>query len=364
MINGGDMVYKRKSCPHCGMIYKNWSSANYEEGSPIIECEFCHKTFIDKDYEEIGLEPFDEFKYTSRSKCFLSAIFPCGILAIIFFGLQIITQEIHIPLMVVGFLSLIGYFCFAIYYIKELPNMKAEYSIEYKKSRERLKDRKYVELLCELGYDTSFIDNTPLSDECPSCFKKISQLDDECSYCGYKLEQRKEERIQKNDKKTIRKVVSMDKYLGYREKKNTEESIVFSPNDIYLQYISLDQQGERRYKKLTKAEACIICRDNNINMKRYTVTFSTANKSFGHLYWSNPSIEVLNDDWLLILNDNIKRMLYVFDIPCNDIVLDELKVRSDNRERLDLQIYYGDKSFTDSRSGFRFGKYFVKAIKY
>lgn len=38
------------------------------------------------------------------------------------------------------------------------------------------------------GYvDESEAINTPMSDECPSCFSKISPDDKECPVCGYKL---------------------------------------------------------------------------------------------------------------------------------------------------------------------------------
>ena len=36
--------------------------------------------------------------------------------------------------------------------------------------------------------DYSNLDNSPLADECPSCFHRITREDKECSYCGYKLE--------------------------------------------------------------------------------------------------------------------------------------------------------------------------------
>lgn len=93
------------------------------------------------------------------------------------------------------------------------------------------------------------------------------------------------------------------------------------------------------------------------------VNFSSRNKS-GYCYWSNPSIDVLSEDWSLILNDLDKKKLYLFNIPKNSIDELEVKVRSDRQNLIDLQIMYDDPTFTDNRSGISFKEFFVDEIDY
>ena len=50
------MIYKTKSCPHCGLSYSVMQpekSGFY--GSPFRKCSLCGNTFIDKDYREIAV---------------------------------------------------------------------------------------------------------------------------------------------------------------------------------------------------------------------------------------------------------------------------------------------------------------------
>jgi hypothetical protein len=93
-----------------------------------------------------------------------------------------------------------------------------------------------------------------------------------------------------------------------------------------------------------------------------TVTFSSSNRSESRTYWATPNINVLNKDWTLILNDKIEKNLYIFRIPAGTIKEWQLKTRKDNK--LDLQIFYGDKNFQDSRSYYVFAPYHIKTINY
>lgn len=92
-------------------------------------------------------------------------------------------------------------------------------------------------------------------------------------------------------------------------------------------------------------------------------TYASKNKSANN-YWANPDTAILHNDWYLILNDWISKTLYLFFIPCNSIQLSQLTVRSDNQNKIDLQIIYSDPTFTDSRSGMSFLPFLKDQIQY
>ena len=70
------------------------------------------------------------------------------------------------------------------------------------------------------------------------------------------------------------------------------------------------------------------------------------------------------NDWWLILNDTFHRILHVFFIPANSIEEQDIVVRADKQELLDIQIRYDDDSFQDNRSKIYFHKWLVKSVKY
>ena len=93
------------------------------------------------------------------------------------------------------------------------------------------------------------------------------------------------------------------------------------------------------------------------------VTFCSKNRTT-HIYWSTPSIFILNEDWTLILNDWINRRLYLLRIPHRSISPMELVVRSDRIQMIDLQIINDDPEFTDKKSGYKFRKFLVDTVEY
>ena len=93
------------------------------------------------------------------------------------------------------------------------------------------------------------------------------------------------------------------------------------------------------------------------------VTFASKNRGAEN-YWANPYFFALNSDWYLILNDWKKRELHLFVVPAGTLHEDELVARFDQKEKIDLQIAYGEKFFTDSRSRVQFVGYLKKTIAY
>lgn len=120
--------------------------------------------------------------------------------------------------------------------------------------------------------------------------------------------------------------------------------------------------ARREASGITKNQAVYLFRRRG-NAIGKEVTFASKN-SGARIYWANPSFEVLNNDWSLILNDKNENKLYLFTIRARDISPSELRGRADVPERIDLQILYGDPSFTDTRSGVSFARFKVDEVEY
>ena len=114
--------------------------------------------------------------------------------------------------------------------------------------------------------------------------------------------------------------------------------------------------------KMTKNYAIRLFTNKGFTIAK-NVTFASKNKS-AYNYWANPNFDILNEDWSLILNDNKKQKLYLFNIPAKTISKIQLTPRADIVDVIDLQIRYNDITFTDNRSGFGFAQFLVNEINY
>ena len=124
----------------------------------------------------------------------------------------------------------------------------------------------------------------------------------------------------------------------------------------------MDYEDFRFAKTISKYEAVSLFRNAGFNISR-NCTFASKNRAT-FLYWANPKIDMLQDDWWLILNDNIKYELNLFKIPAGSIDLKDMIVRADKPYLIDLQIFYNDETFLDTRSCISFAKWYVKTLKY
>lgn len=114
--------------------------------------------------------------------------------------------------------------------------------------------------------------------------------------------------------------------------------------------------------RINKSAATNLFRRNGVYANN-NVTFASKNKA-GNYYWANPLFDALKQDWYLILNDWIKKELHLFMIPEQALKESDLVSRSDNEEKIDLQIAYNDATFTDGRSKVSFVEFLVKSISY
>lgn len=119
--------------------------------------------------------------------------------------------------------------------------------------------------------------------------------------------------------------------------------------------------ARREASGITKNQAVYLFRRRG-NAIGKEVTFASKN-SGARIYWANPSFEVLNNDWSLILNDCDESKVYLFIIPAGSFSESDFCVRAD-RPRMEIRIAYGDPSFTDTRSGVSFARYKVDEVEY
>jgi len=113
---------------------------------------------------------------------------------------------------------------------------------------------------------------------------------------------------------------------------------------------------------LSKDDIKEICQKNGINITNYYTKASKNTKA--EIYWANPYIRYLQQDWFLILDDYKKKVLHCFKIPAFSINETKIKRRTDIPDKAELKIKYDDKTFTDLMSGLKFSKYLIKSIKY
>ena len=147
-------------------------------------------------------------------------------------------------------------------------------------------------------------------------------------------------------------------------------------NNIYIHVINHDKSKtnntktyyseNKHYSKANNAnkfDAIKLFRDKGYYLYNRNTTFASKNDT-AYIYWANPDVKLLKDDWFLILNDNIKNKYYLFKIPKGELKFWDFKLRADQNNKIDLQIIYNDNYFTDSRSKIEFRKYLIDEATY
>lgn len=122
-------------------------------------------------------------------------------------------------------------------------------------------------------------------------------------------------------------------------------------------YTSLN--GEVRTKNIKTKKAVELFRDKGYKISNYYTSFATKNTDH-NVYWINPDKRHLQEDWYIILNDNINKRLYLLFVPKNSIK--ELKMRND--KICNVSITYNDLNFVDIHSGVIFKDYLIDYINY
>ena len=121
-------------------------------------------------------------------------------------------------------------------------------------------------------------------------------------------------------------------------------------------------EEEENTIRVNKTNAVVRFKESGFFVSK-NATFASSNRATNN-YWANPPFDVLKQDWYLILHDRQKKELHLFLIPSGAIMASELVCRNDREDRVDLQIYYNDPTYTDSRSKISFSKFRLKSIQY
>ena len=155
----------------------------------------------------------------------------------------------------------------------------------------------------------------------------------------------------------------------------TNKSKMFAPSEPVNGLINNSNASAKKSKEEKDIAINLFRQDPSYaDMSIHNTVFASKN-SYANNYWGNPREELLKKDWYLILNDKPNSRLYLFFIPRDEfkaIYLTEkdfmrsdekfLIRRSDKPGLIDLQIKYGDKMFTDTRSEQKFFKYYKKQL--
>lgn len=143
-------------------------------------------------------------------------------------------------------------------------------------------------------------------------------------------------------------------FLFSKKEEESETSSIFS--------MSLDKNHFSMNDRMTKSIAKRLFWEKNIRVGDNCI-FASENRST-HIFWANIHYSILSQDWFLILNDRSKKLLHLISIPAGEFDADDLVMRADKPEIIDLQIAYNDPTFTDNRSGISFAQYIVKTLNY
>lgn len=154
----------------------------------------------------------------------------------------------------------------------------------------------------------------------------------------------------------LKKIIK-EKSIGFLFEKNYNDKTEIkqiSQEDNKLEMVNIN--------KMTKSVAKRLFIDKGFKISNNYI-FASEN-SATHIYWANMHYSILFQDWSLVLNDKSNKKLYLLFIPAETFNINDLVVRADKTEVVDLQIAYNDPTFTDNRSKISFSKYIVKTINY
>ena len=112
---------------------------------------------------------------------------------------------------------------------------------------------------------------------------------------------------------------------------------------------------------MDKKEAIQICRNKGLPITAHISNLASKNIR-RDVYWTTPSIDRLSHDWWLILNDDIRCILYVFCTPTNTIKQNQVYLK--NNKLMHIEIQYNDPSFEDTRSKICFKPWLRTTISY
>ena len=143
------MTYRTKSCPYCKKVYSFMQPKGQVcYGSPIRTCEKCRKTFVDKDFVELGIFGNENIYYPQK-------VYPGTIYSFILFIIFSIAAFVFIEtiaIKIIVSLALLGCGIFLLYSdIAEYDKSVEYFNKELAESKKRLSDPYYKAALKKIG---------------------------------------------------------------------------------------------------------------------------------------------------------------------------------------------------------------------
>lgn len=140
---------------------------------------------------------------------------------------------------------------------------------------------------------------------------------------------------------------------------------VFTDKKTNPLFNTIDMKTKLSLGKRTKSEAISFLTLNEIPIGK-NPTYAALQAKTGK-FWANPKINLLNEDWEIILNNNELMELIVMRIPAKSLKIQSgnnigLHVRQDKTDMIDLNI--DAKTFIDRTSKIDFSSFIYKKIKY
>lgn len=128
---------------------------------------------------------------------------------------------------------------------------------------------------------------------------------------------------------------------------------------------AIDVKTRLTIGKRAKNEAIILLNEHGIHVDN-KVSYAVKQENKDE-FWINPNVKLLEGDWFIILNNNVKQELIVLSVPANTFSKQNdyqpgLIARVDKPEVIDLNI--NANTFIDRKSGIDFSPYVVRQIKY
>lgn len=157
--------------------------------------------------------------------------------------------------------------------------------------------------------------------------------------------------------------VNKFKEIVKKDKKTENEifNIIFNKiiQEDSVDWIYATLNGEVKSKNIKSKKAIELFKERGHKIYLYNTTYASKNKG-NYLYWLNPDKRHIKEDWYIILNDNINKILYLMFVPKNSI--SELKMRND--KICDASIRYNDLDFLEIKSNIYFKDYLVDVLQY
>lgn len=115
-----------------------------------------------------------------------------------------------------------------------------------------------------------------------------------------------------------------------------------------------------------KSEVKAFLQERNIKLNKFYSYAKLQEKK--KVFWINPDKKLLNEDWMLVLNNQVDRIIHILKVPANTFAYtstrenNALRLRPDKPIYIDLNIHC--ESFIDVGSKLSFKEYLVDSIKY